>query len=519
MGAGILTRGRTWCSGRLCLALALAVVFGATLVSGASASSLQAGPLVRVSGSSPFSPGCELVPQTGTNYLNAEVEPRVAVDPSDPHHLVGAFQQDRWSSGGSRGLVAAVSRDGGQTWTSSFAHFSFCSGGTAANGGGFERASDPWVTIAPDGTAYQIALVFDDDTSSSDHAVLVSRSADGGDSWGEPTALVREQPRSLATFHDKESISADPSDANAVYAVWDRGAFTNDHANPDAPLNTESAVRSDVRFSRTTDGGGHWEPARVIWAPTASKSEISIGNQIAVLPNHHLVDVMLHLKNARGTQRSSPDISVLRSTDRGLTWSKRILVGAGQFVPVTDPDTGQEVRTSANIPDIAADPGSGRLYAVWEDAQFSVPPYGHAYTGGIAFSQSSDEGRTWSPPVQISQTPHAQAFTPSIAVTAGGTVGVTYYDFRNNTPSPGLPTDYWLVHCHADCANSTQWSETHVAGPFDMETAPTALGLFVGDYEGLAGVGNSLLPFFVQANSGNLANRTDVFATTVSPQP
>jgi hypothetical protein len=42
-----------------------------------------------------------------------------------------------------------------------------------------------------------------------------------------------------------------------------------------------------------------------------------------------------------------------------------------------------------------------------------------------------------------------------------------------------------------------------------MLTAPFARGFFVGDYEGLS---PDLMPFFVQANSGNLANRTDVFA-------
>jgi hypothetical protein len=77
------------------------------------------------------------------------------------------------------------------------------------------------------------------------------------------------------------------------------------------------------------------------------------------------------------------------------------------------------------------------------------------------------------------------------------------------------------VHCHAatvDCSNPANWvGETHVAGPFDMETAPNARGLFVGDYEGLARAGNSFVAFFAMANDGNLANRTDIFESTLSP--
>ena len=44
-----------------------------------------------------------------------------------------------------------------------------------------------------------------------------------------------------------------------------------------------------------------------------------------------------------------------------------------------------------------------------------------------------------------------------------------------------------------------------------MKTAPNARGYFVGDYEGPVSVGEDFHAFFVQANSGNLSNRTDVF--------
>jgi len=60
-------------------------------------------------------------------------------------------------------------------------------------------------------------------------------------------------------------------------------------------------------------------------------------------------------------------------------------------------------------------------------------------------------------------------------------------------------------------------NEVHLAGPFDMLTAPNAGGFFVGDYEGIDTRATTFDPFFVQANSGNTANRTDVFTTTVTP--
>src|SRR5437870_11559551 len=158
----------------------LAVAVAAMLVSGAIAGTVlantyTAGSLSTASGSSPFSAGCEGGGQTGTSYLNAEVEPRVAVDPTDSTHAVAVWQQDRWSNGGAHGLVSAVTHNSGTTWTqsSTLAPFSFCAGGTALNGGDFERASDPWVTFAPSGDAYQISLSFND--SNPDNGILVSK--------------------------------------------------------------------------------------------------------------------------------------------------------------------------------------------------------------------------------------------------------------------------------------------------------------------------------------------------------
>jgi len=167
----------------------------------------SAGSLSRVSGASPYTRGCE-GKQTGIVYRNAAVEPAVAVDPANPLHLIGVWQQNRWSSGAADGLLTAVSTDGAVTWTNTFAAFSQCTGGA------FARASDPWVTIAPDGTAYQIALVTD--ASANPQGVPVSRSSDGGFSWNYPITVTQDN-----LDDDKETITADPNDSNYVYAVWD----------------------------------------------------------------------------------------------------------------------------------------------------------------------------------------------------------------------------------------------------------------------------------------------------------
>jgi len=442
----------------------------------------------------------------GTNYLNAEVEPWVAVNPTNPRNIIAVFQQDRWSNGGARGLVAAATHNGGASWSTSWAHFTTCSGGTVANGGNYDRASDPWVTFSPNGDAYQIAINFDLGPVGfgSVSAVTVSKSTNGGDSWSEPVTLIKDtSPNAL---NDKESITADPGNANYVYAVWDRLVSPTVQANPHG-FEHALGYRGPTWFSRTTDGGRSWEPARIIYDP--GEINQTIANQIVVLPDGTLVDVMdliFNFKNAH--QARGFNIAVMRSTDKGLTWSKPIIISKQQDAPVSDPTTGAPVRTGDIIPNIAVDRTTGNLYVVWQDGRFSSD--GHA---GIAFSKSTDGGLTWSAPVQINTVPSTQAFTPSVAVAADGTIGVTYYDFRNDTSSPPLTTDYWIVHSHDGGAT---WTEDHVAGPFDMTNAPVARGYFVGDYEGLASIGRSFVPLFIQTTSSS-SNMTDPFFTIASP--
>ena len=122
------------------------------------------------------------------------------------------------------------------------------------------------------------------------------------------------------------------------------------------------------------------------------------------------------------------------------------------------------------------------MYVVWADGRFSNGAH-----DDVALSRSTDGGLTWSAPIKINQTTNnAAAFTPSVYVAANSTVGVAYYDFRNNTPAAGVPTDYWIIRCKSAsaCTNTADWSETHVAGSFDIETAPISRGYFLGE-EGL----------------------------------
>ena len=77
------------------LAVALAcVVTPAAMVGSATAGPFTVGPLTLISGPSPFT-NCNIGPGA-TNYLNAEVEPWAAINPTNPNNIIGVYQQDRW---------------------------------------------------------------------------------------------------------------------------------------------------------------------------------------------------------------------------------------------------------------------------------------------------------------------------------------------------------------------------------------------------------------------------------------
>ena len=106
------------------------------------------------------------------------------------------------------------------------------------------------------------------------------------------------------------------------------------------------------------------------------------------------------------------------------------------------------------------------------------------------------------------------AFIPTVDVNSSRTVGVTYYDFRNNVAGRRrqhgrLATD--LRHVLHERRRTGRRHTRQVRSTSRL--APDAGGEFIGDYMGMTTDGRYFEPFFIQTVSAPL-NPTDAFFTT-----
>ncbi len=513
---------------------------------GPSAQAQSLGPLVQITAGDPFSrcTADRLTSQEAAYgsilYPNTAIEPWVAIDPTDRTRLLVGHQQDRWDDGGSRGLVGNLSTDGGGTWSNTIP-----GGVSECTGGKFPRASDPWVTFSPHGTAFFFSLTLfpaqaTTPFGSRRSGMLVSRSTDHAKTWSDPTTLIANNTPHV--LNDKNSITADPKSPGFVYAVWDQlsvfpspGDTSADAllASNDGVVIAHDLLRTAAAggapffkfaftgptfFSQTQDDGATWSEPAAIYQPGTNAQ--TINNIVQVLPKGDVLDFFTNLDFSVSVPTQK--IGYVRSTDKGLSWSGPTFVTDIQVVGVVTPDSQQPVRDASILYSVAVDPASGALYLSWQDDRFSTgtctTPTGSIPIDGIVFTQSLDGGKNWSPPVKINQTPtntnpcREQAFIPAVVAAGDGTVVVTYYDFRNKVATPGFEaTDYFAVFCFAgipgvDCSQPANWGNEQRLTPtsFNILNAPIARGHFLGDYMGLAASGQSVLPVFGIATGPNL---------------
>lgn len=411
-------------------------------------------PKARAARPKPFRVSFDILQTTsGGAQPETQAEPHLAVNPEREKHLLAGYQEGRFAAGGALALTYAVSFNGGKSWQEGLLPRL-----TKASGGRFDRASDPWVAFGPGNRAYYASLAYNEPASPAD-GIYVSASDDGGLTWGDPVTVHLGGD----AFDDKEALTVDTrSDSpyrGRVYVVWD----------------SPGGGRQPLLFSYSADEGRSYRSAVTVFDRGASIAAIPLVGPGGVV---HLVWL-----NALG---ATANMVASRSTDGGDTWSPPVLIS--NVRPVGVPGA----RTGEGIPSAAVDPRNGALYVVWQDNRFSPG------TDQVVLSMSKDGGLTWSAPKLVSDGPkNAASFTPAVAVTPDGVVGVAYYSFRNDPSRRVLVDEYLAISRNGGrrFGRSARVSSTS----WDLRWASFARGFFLGDYQGLAAGRKMFYPLWVGA--------------------
>ena len=355
--------------------------------------------------------------------------------------IVAAAQWGRFTDGGASDIGVSVSANNGASWTAQA-----LPGITIYNQGSYARVSDPSVGYDARHDVWMVSSLALN-ASVSGAAVIVSRSTNGGATWGNPVTVAAA---SGTQDFDKNWTVCDNSPSSAFYGscytTWDDFGHGN---------------LLKIAYSR--DGGLTWTPSRTPHVGVIGAQPVVQANGQVVVP----------LDNASETA-----LGYTRSTNGGVKFSQAFAITS--ITAVNDPGN---IR-SGPLPS-AEISGDGKIYVVWEDCRFRA----NCSTNDLVYTTSTN-GTTWTAVQRIPIDPVSSTvdhFIPGVAVdrsTSGATihVAVAYYYYPDVSCT--------LATCQLDIgyisstdAGSTWSAATQLRGPMTMSWLPdTTQGRMVGDY-------------------------------------
>ncbi|PYV43225.1 MAG: hypothetical protein DMG06_11475 [Acidobacteria bacterium] len=308
----------------------------------------------------------------------------------------------------SYGCSFSFSNDGGQSWKQALPSlFPFGYG-----------QGDPVVAAGPNGVIYHAQLATN---TFGDDAVAVSKSKDGGATWSLPVNAALSLPGYLEA-HDKEWLAVDNSNnttSGNVYVSWSHFNFNSD--------------TDEILFVRSLDGGRSWSKAKRV-GNTSDSSSVVQSSAIAVGPGGEVYVAYYDSK--------LPGIVVAKSIDGGQSFGEPVQALVHSSIRFGRTlGGGFDVQPSPSIAvDNSSGPNRGTIYIAAD-----IKPSDPADLSDVVLVKSTDGGSKWSPPVRANDDQTAtDQFHPSLAVAPDGTLGLMWYD-RRNDPQNNVLLDVYLT--------------------------------------------------------------------------
>lgn len=417
--------------------------------------------LKAISGPTPFSdcPFDAPPPFTENEWQpqDTALEPHLVVDPNDPRRMAAAWMQDF-----TQGIVVAYTHDGGRSWNRSIPpKLSECAGSEGAS-------ADPRLAFGGDGALYLSSmrnLHLRPGRTTPDNEVAVSASPDGGRTWRDPARIQIGD-----TYNDYPHVAADLDVPGRVYVTYTRA--TEPFGNALATM-----------FAVSEDGGRTFSTPRKVF--DTGRTGFYTNGRLLAQPGGRLL-LLLWVFDGINYLPVVPDvvpsrIVALTSADGGRSWAEPVDVGAQSPTrKVVDPESGADI--NAGGPTVATSPDGG-WYVAWQDYDGS--------RSRLNVVRGRRDG-SWEQPREVLGWSERQILFPLVGVTPEGTVGLMWFDDRNDRPDDGK----YLVDVHfAESRDGgASYREMHVAGPIDLlrgwsdaRTFNGETSQFIGDYLAIAG--------------------------------
>jgi len=303
---------------------------------------------------------------------------------------------------------------------------------------------DPVTGCTDRATFYYSSLARNLTTSLSFSAISLSKSIDGGASFGGAKIAVQ---KSGAHTLDKEwMVVQRVSGADTIHITYTDFFFNL----PPCPIQTPGV---SIEYVRSTDGGATFSSPILIdqvcgRAPFLQGSHVVVGNGS---------DVFVAWESFPNGQGPGRQIKLSKSTDGGMSFGPPVVV-----TDVTAVGNGFVVqglfRDFLDLQGLAVDttrgPGRGNVYITWQDGRNvnQTDPFGGAFIGGnggcpvgsppapgycfgdVFFTRSVDGGLTWSAPVRVNNDPISKVdhMFPAVEVDRNGQLLTVFYDRRRD---------------------------------------------------------------------------------------
>jgi len=351
----------------------------------------------------------------------------------------------------------------------------------------FDRGTDPSVTFDKNGNAYYTCLAFNlfPKSLGSAGAVFVSRSTDGGMTWGTPVAVFNGEAgpgRSVSRFEDHQFLTTNPANGHLYLTET---MFT-------------AAGKPVILFSRSTDGGQTWlSPVSI----SDRAGNVTFQDSFAASGKDPSTVYVTFGAFANHNLSNWNRIYIAKSADGGLTFSQPQLLT--EITPLPDPLPNAPWRSDNNLW-VAVDRSTNQIYVNYADY--------NAGDADVKVIRVHDDGGSFS--VQRvtrvnNDSTASDQFFPFVTVAPNGRVDVCYQD-RSYAPGNAL----LFTTCGASTDAGVSFTNQQVTTtPFDASN-----NNFIGDYNWQVSTANTVIPIFVgDGVPGGGSLDEEVFIAIVTP--